>query len=387
MKGGRRNIGSCARLYDLKQTRTSVDRPDHMSEKSENTTVDLPPVAVDLFCGAGGLSCGLQKAGIDVVAGIDSDSNCKHPFEYNIKARFCHLDIGAMDTQFVAGLFPDQQVRVLAGCAPCQPYSQYAHKHSAKDGRWQLLAKFAEIVDDLRPEIVTMENVPQLQRHSIFQEFIDTLRQADYAEPDISVADCSRFGVPQSRKRLVVLASRLGNIRLEAPEEDISAELTVRKFIGEWEEIDAGSASTSDPIHRASGLSPTNRARIVNSRPGGTWHDWPEDLRADCHKKDTGRTYGSVYGRMEWDAPSPTLTTQFIGFGNGRFGHPEQNRALSLREGAVLQTFPKDYSFVPEGAPVFMSRVSAMIGNAVPVNLAEYIGRSIVNHVKGIQEK
>ena len=358
-----------------------------MAKKSENTTVDLAPAAVDLFCGAGGLSCGLQKAGIDIVAGIDSDPNCTHPFEYNIKARFYQLDIGAVDTEFVDGLFPDRQIRVLAGCAPCQPYSQYAHKHSAKDGRWQLLAKFAQIVDELRPEIVTMENVPQLQKHPIFREFIDTLRQADYEEPDVSVADCMRFGVPQSRKRLVVLASRLGKISLEAPDEGSSGELTVRKFIGGWEEIDAGSTSTSDPMHRASSLSPTNMTRIVNSRPGGTWLDWPEDLRADCHKKDTGRTYRDVYGRMGWDAPSPTLTTQFIGFGNGRFGHPEQNRALSLREGAVLQTFPKDYSFVPEGAPVFMSRVAAMIGNAVPVNLAEYIGRSIVNHVKGIQRR
>ena len=358
-----------------------------MLDPSHDTLAGSPPAAVDLFCGAGGLAFGMRKAGIDVIAGIDSDPICRHPFEHNVEAPFFQSDVSTLDANFLEGLFPPSRIKILAGCAPCQPYSQYAHKHSARDQRWQLLAKFSSLVDEMRPDIVTMENVPQLQKHDIFRQFIATLRESGYCEPYVSVVDCTRFGVPQSRKRLVVLASRLGAITLVEPTSDYDDDsLTVRNFIGGWEKIDAGSASESDPLHRSSALSPMNMVRILGSRPGGTWHDWPEELRAECHKKHTGRTYQNIYGRMEWDAPSPTLTTQFIGFGNGRFGHPEQNRALSLREGAVLQTFPREYSFVPDGSPVMISRVAAMIGNAVPVNLAEYIGRSIVSHVRRTQQ-
>lgn len=134
-------------------------------------------------------------------------------------------------------------------------------------------------------------------------------------------------------------------------------------------------------LHAASKLSDLNLERIRASRPGGTWRDWPEHLVADCHRRETGRTYPGVYGRMEWDEPAPTLTTQFYGFGNGRFGHPEQDRAISLREGAILQGFPKSYSFLPDGAPVHFKTLGRMIGNAVPVTLGEVIGRSIAAHL------
>ena len=126
--------------------------------------------------------------------------------------------------------------------------------------------------------------------------------------------------------------------------------------------------------------------RIKQSKPGGTWRDWDEELLLEAYKKDSGKSYGSVYGRLEWDKPSSTITTQFPGIGNGRFGHPEQDRALSLREGALLQTFPKDYQFSNPalGNNYSLNQVALQIGNAVPPKLGEVIGESIQNHLKGL---
>jgi len=115
--------------------------------------------------------------------------------------------------------------------------------------------------------------------------------------------------------------------------------------------------------------------------PGGTWRDWPKHLVAECHRECSGQTYPSVYGRMEWDKPAPTMTTQCFGFGNGRFGHPEQDRAISLREAAILQSFPRKYKFVADGGEVQMKVLGRLIGNAVPVELGRAIARSIKSHL------
>ena len=143
-----------------------------------------------------------------------------------------------------------------------------------------------------------------------------------------------------------------------------------------------GDVDDTDPLHRASRLSETNAKRMTAAKPGGTWRDWDPKLVTPCHKAETGKGYSSVYGRMSWAAPSPTITTQFFGFGNGRFGHPEQDRALSLREGALLQGFPQDYQFVPPGERVHFKKVGRLIGNAVPVHLAGAIARAVRKHIE-----
>jgi DNA (cytosine-5)-methyltransferase 1 len=172
----------------------------------------------------------------------------------------------------------------------------------------------------------------------------------------------------------------LGEIALEKPG-DLAGEETVRHAIAHLPMLDAGETS-EDRLHRASRLSPLNQQRIRASKPGGCWRDWPTELVAECHRTEMGKNYPSVYGRMEWDAPAPTITTQFFGYGNGRFGHPEQDRAISLREGALLQTFPQDYEFIPHDHPVVFSQVGKMIGNAVPVRLGKAIGLSIRKHLQ-----
>lgn len=334
---------------------------------------------IDLFCGAGGLTHGLQREGINVVAGVDVEESCRHPFEFNNSAKFIKQDVSKLAADQLNSLFGKSEIKVLAGCAPCQPFSTYSQRYDVLSSpRWGLLYQFDRLVKETRPQIVTMENVPTVAKHAVFDDFATSLRDQGYLVHQ-GVVDCTQYGLPQTRRRMVLLASRLGPIEVAAPDQNCSR--TVRDAIGALPVISHGQTHDLDALHTSSRLSPLNVERIRASRPGGTWRDWPEHLVAACHRKDSGRTYPGVYGRMSWDSPSPTLTTQFYGFGNGRFGHPDQERAISLREGAILQGFPTSYSFVPEGKPIHFKALGRMIGNAVPVTLGEVIGRSINHHL------
>lgn len=245
-----------------------------------------------------------------------------------------------------------------------------------------MLEHFGRLVNEVRPTLVTMENVPQVRNHAVFQEFVETLKAAGYFT-SVSVVRCDEYGIPQARNRLVLLASLLGEIKLRAADPARDRRCTVRSAIGRLEYLKAGRASARDAIHRSSSLNEINARRMLASTPGGSWRDWDKDLIATCHKQESGKTFPGVYGRMEWDKPSPTITTQFFGFGNGRFGHPEQNRALSLREGAILQTFPARYKFAKKNETVNMKTIGRLIGNAVPVKLGKIIGESLTRHVYG----
>ncbi len=343
----------------------------------------LPLIAaVDLFCGVGGLTHGLEKSGISVGLGIDIDPACAHPISTNTKAKFLQADIVHLDSTKISQEFLRGDVSLLAGCAPCQPFSTYSQsskrllQKTKGHEDWRLVERFGELVSQTLPDLVTMENVPPLTAHRSFSRLLEYLSgyQIDYR-----VVDCQSIGLPQSRRRLVLVASRLGPIKI--PEFDLKRN-TVRLAIGGLPKIEAGETNKQDRLHRASSLSSLNLARIRASKAGGTWRDWPKKLRANCHKRPTGATYPSVYGRMNWDGPSPTITTQCFGFGNGRFGHPEQDRAISLREAAMLQGFPKTYSFVPDSESVSFAKLGRLIGNAVPVTLGEIIGGLLIEHVK-----
>lgn len=344
-------------------------------------------VAVDLFCGVGGLTHGLESVGINVRLGVDIDPGCKHPIGKNTRARFLKADVASLDPDIVAGVLREGDVSLLAGCAPCQPFSTYARgakrESGVRRGRggrddFKLVERFGRLVRETKPDLVTMENVPPLERQPVFQRLLEDLRGYSV---DYRVIECQKIGLPQTRKRLVLLASKLGQIRL--PEYDLTRS-TVRDTIGCLPEIPAGGEDPVDRLHRASKLSPINLERIRASLPGGTWRDWPGDLRAACHGRHTGATYPAVYGRMEWDAPAPTITTQCFGYGNGRFGHPEQDRAISLREAAMLQGFPQEYSFISQEERVSFAKLGRFIGNAVPVTLAQAIGRTLVAHVEAL---
>lgn len=346
----------------------------------------MPIAAVDLFCGIGGLSKGLSLAGINVVAGVELEQSCKFAYEANNDAIFVNKDITILKAEELISLYPEHTIKILAGCAPCQPFSIYTKRYR-KDGhtghKWQLLNSFSHLIEETLPEIVTMENVPQLEREEIFQAFISRLVKLEY-KIHVQIVYCPDYGVPQNRKRLVVLASRLGKISMIPPLYTPNAYLTVRNAIGNLPPLEDGDTDAVDNIHSCSRLSPINKRRIQESVPGGTWRDWSDELKLKCHLKSTGRSYPSVYGRMVWDEPSPTITTQFYGYGNGRFGHPDQDRGLSLREGALLQSFPPNYIFMDKDHSLKRRQIGTQIGNAVPVELGRAIGISILNHIKEV---
>ena len=315
---------------------------------------------VDLFCGIGGLSHGFVLEGFNVKAGVDVDPSCKYAYETNNRAKFHERDVAGLTGEWINSLFIPNRPRVLVGCAPCQPFSSYTRlsRPGNPTAKWRLLEQFGRIVREAQPDIVSMENVARLatfQGGQLFRDFLACL--AGYRVWS-GIVECADYGVPQTRKRLVVLGSRLGDMRLADATHSADQYRTVGQTIGHLPRIQAGAACSEDALHQASRLSTRNRKRIRAAKPGGTWRDWADQtLVSNCHRRHSGRFYNNVYGRMSWDAPAPTITTQCYGFGNGRFGHPDQDRAISLREAALLQTFPAHYEFQkpanqpPSGAP------------------------------------
>lgn len=339
--------------------------------------------AIDLFCGAGGLTRGMLDAGVTVRAGFDVDGACKHAYEHNNRgAKFFECDVARLTAKRLKTLWGPRSIRLLAGCAPCQPFSAAANASRLEDDpRYELLTHFLRLVRGTRPHLVTMENVPAVRAHKPFEKFVEQLREWDYDVWYKSVA-CTEYGVPQTRRRLVLLASRIGKIGkgLMKPNMD-GVPKTVADVIGHLPRLKAGEVDPDDPIHIARALTGINLKRMKASKPGGSWKDWPESLRSPCHTRAEGESYASVYARMKADEPSPTITTQFFNFGTGRFGHPSQHRTITPREAALLQSFPPGYEFVPQGADVFQSTLGRMIGNAVPPKLGEAIGRTFLEHV------
>lgn len=358
----------------------------HRASKTRLTEkiADSPVSAVDLFCGAGGLTHGLLQAGIKVEAGIDIDEAAEYAFvTNNPDTRYYCWDVGRKTYASIEKLFAGDKIRLLAGCAPCQPFSkltQAIDRHQS----WDLLNNFGRFVARIQPELVTMENVPELAERGkdVFAHFVKTLQRLEY-HVDWKIVKCEEYGVPQFRRRLVLLASRLGE--LQVPEGKFRSEAkwkTVRDTIGKLPKLKSGEEHSVDRLHVAAQLSDLNLKRIKATKPdGGNRHDWPDELVLDCHKKSSGQRYHSIYGRMWWDRPSPTMTTLCTGIGNGRFGHPEQDRSITLREAALLQSFPRSYEFWPSNVKLNRGAVSRMIGNAVPPKLAKAIGKAILDHV------
>lgn len=332
--------------------------------------------AIDLFCGAGGLSQGLKESGIKVVAGVDLDEACEYPFTANHDAIFLNKDVTEVTGAMLEAYWEPGSQRLLAGCAPCQPFSKHRRgADTTTEKQWPLLGEFARLVEETLPEFVTMENVPGMARTSIFEEFVGRLENSGYFV-DFTVCYAPKYGLAQRRKRLVLVASRVGEISV--PKGDLSPVefRTVRDVLGALPTLVSGAQDPDDSLHIARKLSDTNIRRIRASVPGGDWRDWPEDLVLACHKKASGGSFKNVYGRMEWDQPAPTITTQPFNYGAGRFGHPDQDRPISLREAAVLQGFPKDYRFVKPGEKVRFAVIGRLIGNAVPPALGRVIGQA-----------
>ena len=336
--------------------------------------------AIDFFCGAGGLTRGFLDRGINVILGIDNRESCRRTYEQNNPSvRFMCCDIRKLSfsqlAKEISGIPRDQLV--FAACAPCQPFSK--QRTIAKDIHQRtLLSCFTKFVQKFRPGFVLVENVPGIARvkgNSAYKRFISALRRLGY-HYDSADVDAKDYGVPQTRRRHVLLASRLTRIYIPEPTHGSSRipYETVKTAISHFPPIKAGETHPTVPNHRASFLSAANLKRLRHTpSDGGNRRDWPKNLFLPCHKgKYKGHT--DVYGRMWWDRPAPALTCKCHSLSNGRYGHPDQDRAISLREAAALQSFPDIYIFYGNSK----QEVGDQIGNAIPVRLAREIGRTIV---------
>lgn len=348
---------------------------------------------VDLFCGIGGLTHGLINEGFNVSAGVDFDETCEYAYTVNNNARFLYKDVTELTPSELNNLYPENARKILVGCAPCQPFSIYNYKNNnneekqANDNKWRLLYSFANLIESTLPEIVSMENVPQLRNFNngaVFNDFVNCLERNGYFV-SYGIYNAQDYGVPQRRKRLILLASRHFEINLIPPTHGNNY-TTVRDAIGHLPMINDGEHCDTDYLHYSRRLSTLNKRRIQATPEGGGWQNWDEDLMLECHKKEGGKMYTSVYGRMKWEDVSPTMTTYCIGLNNGRFGHPEQDRAISLREAAILQSFPENYDLIDPRVTFKPQVLSRQIGNAVPVGLGEAIAISIRNHIERIDD-
>lgn len=337
---------------------------------------------IDFFCGCGGASKGFELAGFNIALGIDFDESASESYQANFpKAEFIRDDIRNIKIKDVAKKIPDWATSelVFCACAPCQPFSSQNKKRSVEDKRTSLLGQTKRFIRAFRPSYIFIENVPGIQSlksldNEPFADFLRFLSRFNY-NYEYKIVSSEYYGVPQQRKRLVVLA-RLGEDpafpeATHGPNGKPFA--TVRDYISKLTPLQAGQTDPNDYLHTAAVITPVNLQRLEYTPEGGDRRDWPQSLWLTCHQSYDGHT--DVYGRMRWDQPCKTLTTKCTSISNGRFGHPDvkQNRAITFREAALLQTFPPEFKFFGN-----KNSKSKQIGNAVPVLLAKCFAKIIL---------
>lgn len=374
------------------------------------SSIDTPRfLAVDLYCGAGGTTRGLIDAGGYVIAGVDKDPGCKETYETNNENAsidrqsplYLCYDMFPQTPDYPEGqhhivgdalelliakyrrLLPDVPL-LFAVCAPCQAFTKFIQRNltdSRSDDRERdrhLISQSLPLIQRFEPDVVITENVAGIRRgrHApVWKSFKDELQGMGYSI-DEGVVCASQFGVPQRRRRSVLLAAKLP-LEVGFPSEsDQAGTKTVRDAIGHLEPLNPGGMSGDDPNHKCRGVSELNQRRLKSVEPGGSNRGFADtdygDLTLPCHRRMESRGnrgFMDAYTRLHPDQPAPTITTRFCSISNGRFGHydPEQPRGLSLREGAILQGFPESYTFLGTS----MEANARMIGNAVPPPLAE----------------
>lgn len=332
-------------------------------------------IGVDLFAGCGGLTEGMKKAGFKVKAAVEIDRNAaaayamNHPdttvFQNDIR------DVSQADIKSACNYKP---IHLLAGCPPCQGFSalrRLNRKANVKDSRNALVLEFLRLVREAEPLTIMMENVPGLENYYHFRYVFKELKRLGY-NPKKEVVNVKDYGVPQSRKRLVMIGSRLGDLDVaEASRE----QATVRKFIGDLESVE----ETQDPMHKIHAVHTSKILDMIRLVPknGGSRKDLPEEYILECHKgKNIG--FNDVYGRLRWDDFSTTITGGCLNPSKGRFLHPEQDRSITAREAALLQSFPGDYLFPTD---ISKESLALLIGNALPPQFSYLQSENIRKHL------
>ncbi|HEY0089348.1 MAG TPA: DNA cytosine methyltransferase, partial [Candidatus Lokiarchaeia archaeon] len=308
--------------------------------------------AVDFFCGAGGVTKGLLDAGIDVICGIDNDSKAKKTYENNNirpngkKVEFIDCDINKLSFSDLRKRLQNEKYDKLlfVGCAPCQPFTNINTLKEKRKREKNHLIRFADFIEYFNPDYLFVENVPGITAKKyggILGRFKNILKKLNYYYLDNNI-NAKNYGIPQNRNRRILIAS-LGK-PISFPEETHGKRkksyVTILEVLRKYKlkPLKAGEKDSNDPLHRAANLNKTNLWRIKNTpKNGGGRNIWMESKPVECYLRQKN-SYTDVYNRMYWNKPSPTITTRFNSLSNGRFGHPEEDRAISLREGALFQT-------------------------------------------------
>jgi DNA (cytosine-5)-methyltransferase 1 len=358
--------------------------------------VSMKPTLVDLFCGIGVGALGFIKSGFEIAAALDLDPEACEIYRHNLKVTPFNTDIRKVSGRDILGQIGLRQgdVSVVVGCPPCQGFSSLRNtrrKYRQRDGRKSLLRIFGERIGEILPKTVVLENVRGLtdpRNRRFLREFVTELNSLGYSCV-FDVLDAADYGVPQHRRRLVLIGVRKGTPSLPAPSHSNPAMLvdempswrTVRNAIGDLHPLRAGEKSKKISLHQAPGHSePVLRMIRKIPHDGGGRTSLPKKLWLPCHKKllrEERGGAGSVYGRMRWDSPAPTITTRSHAPSTGRFLHPSQDRAITLREAARLQSIPDDFDLWGSKGDV-----GRWIGNAMPRDLAEAIARRVASYVQ-----
>ena len=336
------------------------------------------PIAIDLFAGCGGLTKGIRDAGFSVAAAVEIDSDAAQSYERNHpRTELLTRDIRDVTGSDLLEAADSDQISLLAGCAPCQGFCSLTSKYDKPDPRNELLLTMASIVEEILPHAVIMENVPGVlsRGRAIFDEFLEIIANLGY-QHSWRVEQMADFGVPQSRRRLVLVAG-LG-FEVPLPEPTHARVPDEGSGLQPWKTVKHAISHMGAPItlkaarsnggpqthnwHIVRDLQPQVRKRLEAAEPGETWLAVDESVRPKCHQSGY-RGFTNTYGRMAWDQVSPTITGGCTTASKGRFGHPEKSRyTISVREAALLQTFPEDYRLATDK----MDTVCDLIGNAVP---------------------
>ncbi len=331
--------------------------------------------AIDLFSGCGGLSEGLRQAGFKVVAGVEVDKNAAKAYLMNhTDTVLFEDDIRKLDTDKILKLLKGNPLHLLAGCPPCQGFSSLRkmnRKSAVRDKRNSLIGEYYRFVEELNPLTIMLENVPGIVDYSLFQSIVRKLKKLGY-DIEYRVVNVADYSVPQRRKRLVLVGSKLGKIEIAKEKNTI---ITVKTALCKLKKNGKDDALQNIyPKHTAY----IQKMISLIPKDGGSREDLPKRYQLECHKKKNVG-FRDVYGRLRWDAVSSTITGGCLKPSKGRFLHPEEDRCISAREAALLQTFPVDYKFP---ADITRDALALLIGNALPPEFSKVQAENIFRHIE-----